>query len=397
VDLLGWLIFIFALLFSLMLHETGHFVMAKKFGMQATRYFVGIGPTIWSTRRGETEYGIKAIPLGGFVKITGMTSMDEVAPEDEARSFRQAPGWQRLIVMVAGIMMQFVLAFVLVVALALTIGIENDNTAQIGTVAACVPASAKALDNDAPCTSSDARSPASKAGFRVGDTVLSFDGAKVSSWTQLSDLIKNKSAGSAATIVVLRDGHDVTLHTTLAAVPQRSGGYLGIAATMVFQRASPWGAVTYTGSVFKQTLDGAGHTVSELPQVVRTLFAKNRADTAAGNVSSVVGLAQDTGAAVAAPVGWEYKVEFILLLVASLNIFVGVMNLLPLLPLDGGHVAAVLWEMGRRRIARWRHRPDPGLVDYRKLVPVMFSIFMLLAFFSVLVMVADIVRPVNIG
>jgi membrane-associated protease RseP (regulator of RpoE activity) len=397
VDLLGWLIFLFALLASLMLHETGHFVAAKKFGMQATRYFVGIGPTIWSTVRGETEYGIKAIPLGGFVKITGMTSMDEVDPEDEARSFRRAPGWQRLIVMVAGIVMQFILAFVLVFGLAMAIGIENDNTAQLGTVATCVPASQKALNNGAACTSSDAKSPASKAGLRVGDTIVGFDGTKVTSWTQLVDLIKNKNAGSAVAIEVLRGGRDVTLHTTLASVSGRKGGYLGIAPTAVFQRASPWGAITDAGSVFKQTIDGAGHTVAELPKTIPGLFAKDRSSTAAGNVSSVVGLAQDTGNAVAAPVGWEYKVEFVLLLVASLNIFVGVLNLLPLLPLDGGHVFAVLWEMARSRIARWRHRPDPGLVDYRKLVPVMFSIFMVLAFFSVIVMLADIVNPVNIG
>ena len=139
-DLLGWLIFLVALLFSVMLHETGHFVMAKKFGMQATRYFVGFGPTIWSIRRGETEYGVKALPLGGFVKITGMTSMDEVDPEDEPRSFRRAPGWQRLIVLAAGSFMHFVLAALLIFGLALGIGIENDNTTQLGSVSKCVAA-----------------------------------------------------------------------------------------------------------------------------------------------------------------------------------------------------------------------------------------------------------------
>jgi membrane-associated protease RseP (regulator of RpoE activity) len=397
VDVLGWFIFLFALLFSLMMHETGHFATAKKFGMQATRYFVGMGPTIWSIRRGETEYGIKALPIGGFVKITGMTSMDDVPPEYEARSFRRAPGWQRLIVMFAGIAMQFVLAAALVFGLALTIGIENDNTAQLGTVAACVPSSETALNNGATCTSSDAKSPAAKAGLRVGDTIVAFDGTAVTSWDQLSNLIKDKNAGSPTTIVVDRNGHDVTLHTTLAGVSGRSGGYLGIAATAVFQRASPLGAVKYIGTVFWQELDGTGQVVGGLPGEIRHLFAKNRAQTSSGNVSSVVGLARDTGDAVAAPVGWEYKVEFVLLLVAALNIFVGLMNLLPLLPLDGGHIAVVLWEMLRSRVARWRHRPDPGLVDYQKVVPVMFSLFMLLALFSIAVMAADIIRPVNIG
>ena len=118
-DLLGWLIFLFALLFSVMLHESGHFVTAKRFGMKCTRYFIGFGPTVWSTQRGETEYGIKALPVGGFVKIVGMTSMDDVDPEDEPRSFRRAPGWQRLIVLAAGSFMHFVLAALLIFGLAL--------------------------------------------------------------------------------------------------------------------------------------------------------------------------------------------------------------------------------------------------------------------------------------
>ena len=138
-DLIGWVIFIVALLFSVMLHETGHFVTAKKFGMKVTRYFVGFGPTIWSTWRGETEYGIKALPFGGFVKIVGMTSLDEVDdPEDEPRSFRRHPAWQRIIVLCAGSFMHFVLAFVLIFGLALGIGIENDNTTQLGTISSCV-------------------------------------------------------------------------------------------------------------------------------------------------------------------------------------------------------------------------------------------------------------------
>src|ERR1700691_2519422 len=159
-DVIGWLIFLAALLISVMLHETGHFVAAKRFGMKCTQYFIGFGPTIWSTLRGETEYGIKALPLGGFVKIEGMTSLDEVDPEDEPRSFRRAPGWQRLIVLAAGSFMHFVLAAVLIFLLAFGIGIENDNTTNLGTVATCVPASETALENGAACTAADPKSPA---------------------------------------------------------------------------------------------------------------------------------------------------------------------------------------------------------------------------------------------
>jgi RIP metalloprotease RseP len=136
-EALGVVIFVVALLLSVMLHETGHFVMAKKFGMKATRYFVGFGPTIWSTWRGETEYGIKALPLGGFVKIIGMHSLDDVEdPADEPRSFRRQPAWQRIIVLCAGSFMHLVLAFLLFAGLALGVGIANENTTELGTISA---------------------------------------------------------------------------------------------------------------------------------------------------------------------------------------------------------------------------------------------------------------------
>jgi membrane-associated protease RseP (regulator of RpoE activity) len=397
VDLLGWLIFLFALMFSVMLHESGHFVAAKKFGMKATRYFVGFGPTIWSTQRGETEYGVKALPLGGFVKIIGMTSMDDVDPEDEPRSFRRAPGWQRLIVLAAGSFMHFVLAFLLIFGLALGIGIENNNTTQLGTVAACVPANAKALTNGAACAPSDKKSPAVAAGLRVGDKVTSFDGVKVSNWTQLANAIKDAKPGGPVTLTVERNGRSVPLHTTLATVPGRSGGYLGIAPTTVFQSTSPVGAIRYAGSGFSQVIVGSAKALGQLPSAIPKLFAKNRSSTAAGNVSSVVGAAEATGQAVAANVGWQYKVSFVLLLIASLNIFVGAFNLLPLLPMDGGHVAVVIWERIRAWFARLRGRADPGLVDYRKLVPVSFGVFVVLIIFGTMLILADIVNPVNIG
>jgi membrane-associated protease RseP (regulator of RpoE activity) len=397
VDLLGWLIFLIALAFSIMWHETGHFVTAKKFGMKCTQYFLGFGPTVWSTQRGETEYGVKAIPAGGFVKITGMTSLDEVAPEDEPRSFRQHPRWQRLIVLAAGSFMHFVLAFFLVFGLALGIGVENDNTTQLGTVATCVPASETALVNGGACTAKDPTSPSVIAGLKVGDKVTSFDGIRVSTWNQLATVIKDTPPGKRVPLTVDRDGRELTLHTALAHVPGRSGGYLGVAATTVFQRTSVLGAARYVGSFFSQTITGSFSALGQIPAAIPKLFAKNRADTAAGNLTSVVGAARDTGQAVAANVGWEFKVTFVLLLIASLNIFVGIFNLLPLLPLDGGHIAVVAWEWIRARLARLRGRADPGLVDYRKLIPLSFSVFMILVVFGVMLILADIVNPVNIG
>jgi membrane-associated protease RseP (regulator of RpoE activity) len=396
-DLIGWVIFLVALLFSVMLHETGHFVMAKKFGMKVTRYFVGFGPTLWSTRRGETEYGIKALPFGGFVKIIGMHSLDDVDdPADEPRSFRRQPAWQRIVVLCAGSFMHFVLAFLLIFGLALGIGIENQNTTQLGTISKCVAANTTQLNNGT-CTASDQASPAKLAGLRLGDQVTAFNGKPVSNWNQLGDAIRKAPAGSTADITVKRDGKTLTLHATLATVSGRSGAYLGIAPAVVFQLVNPVRAAQYAGSAFGQVLAGSAKAVGALPGALPKLFSKDRGSTAAGQVSSVVGAAEATGTAVAANVGWQFKVSFVLLLIASLNIFVGAFNMLPLLPLDGGHVAVVVWERIRAWFARLRGRPDPGLVDMTKLLPVSFSIFMVLMFFGIALVLADIVNPVNIA
>jgi membrane-associated protease RseP (regulator of RpoE activity) len=395
-DAIGWLIFLAALVVSVMLHETGHFVTAKRFGMKCTQYFFGFGPTLWSFQRGETEYGFKAIPAGGFVKIVGMTSLDEVDPEDEARSFRRAPGWQRVIVLAAGSFMHFLLAAVLIFGLALTIGMENDNTTQLGTVAACVPANEQAMTNGAACTSGEAKSPAVVAGLKVGDEVTSFNGTAVSNWTQLSNAILKVKPGAPVSLTVDRGGHSVTLHTALAEVPGH-GSYFGIAPAAVLQRQGPVNAIKYVGTGFSQTVTGTVSALGQVPSALPNLFSPNRSTTAAGNLSSVVGAAQATGAAVAAKVGWEYKVNFVLLLIAELNIFWGIFNLFPLLPLDGGHIAVVIWERIKAWFARLRRLPDPGPVDYRRVVPVMFAVFAVIVVFTLVVIVADIVNPVNFG
>ena len=394
-SLLGWVIFIVALLFSVMLHETGHFVTAKRFGMKVTQYFVGFGTTLWSTRRGETEYGIKVLPLGGFVKIVGMTSMDEVDPADEPRSFRRHPAWQRLVVLFAGSFMHFVLAFVLLFLLAAVIGLDNNNTTQLGPVSPCVPATAKAFSSGT-CTAADAPSPAKAAGLRAGDKVVSFDGKPVSTWTALGNDIRDTAAHRSVPLVVLRDGHRITLHVTLAAVSGRSGSYLGIEDANVFQRYNPVHAVTYAGSMFGQVLTGSAKEIGNLPSAIPHLFAKNRASTSAGQVTSVVGAGEITGDVVSANVGWQVKIDYVLLIMASLNIFVGAFNLIPLLPLDGGHIAIVIFERVRAWFARLRGRADPGLVDMTKLVPVSVGVFAILVFFGLILILADLVNPIRL-
>jgi membrane-associated protease RseP (regulator of RpoE activity) len=395
-DLIGWVIFIVALLVSVMLHETGHFVLAKKFGMKVTRYFVGFGPTIWSTWRGETEYGIKALPFGGFVKIVGMHSLDDPDdPEDEPRAFRSHPAWQRILVLAAGSAMHFLLALVLVFGLALGVGIANDNVTQLGTISPCVPTSLTAYDNGT-CGSDAPASPAKLAGLRAGDTVTAFDGHPVSTFTQLGDAIRAVPPGSSATITVRRDGKLVTLPIKPASVSGRNGSYLGIGPAVLFQVASPLGAIEYSGTTFGQVLVGSAQAVAALPGALPKLFAKNRASTSAGQVSSVVGAAEATGAEVASNAGWQYKISFVLLLIASLNIFVGAFNLLPLLPLDGGHIAVIIYERIRAWLARLRGRPDPGLADIAKFLPVSFGLFLVIVFFSLVLVSADIVNPIRL-
>jgi membrane-associated protease RseP (regulator of RpoE activity) len=395
--LLGVVIFVVAVLISVILHEAGHFLAAKKFGMQATQFFIGFGPTVWSFRRGETEYGVKALPFGAFVRITGMTTLDEVAPEDEPRSMRNKPAWQRAIVMVAGSFMHFALAFVLLLGLALGIGqIKAANNSVVGSIT-CVPVSLKAY-NDGSCAGSKGASPARDAGLKPGDKIIAIAGKPVANdnWTQLGTVIRAQPAGRPVALTVLRDGKELTLHASPVSIQGRHGSYLGIGEAVVFQRYSPVGAVAFAGSAFGEVLVGSADAFAKLPAALPDLFKKDRAKTPAGDVSSVVGAADIAGQAVSSGGGWEYSVADLLLIIISLNIFIGAFNLLPLLPLDGGHLAVIIYERIRAWLARLRGRPDPGLVDLQKLVPVSVGVFGLLIGLGVLLMAADIFNPVHL-
>jgi membrane-associated protease RseP (regulator of RpoE activity) len=395
--LLGVVIFVVAVLISVILHELGHFLTAKKFGMKVTQFFIGFGQTIWSTRRGETEYGIKSLPFGAFVRITGMTTLDEVNPEDEPRSMRNKPAWQRVIVMVAGSFMHFALAFVLLLILVVGIGQAADSTATtVGSVGACLPASAKALD-DGSCAGSRGQAPAQLAGIRANDTIVAVDGKPVRNWTQLGTAIRAQKPGVRVPVTVVRDGRRLTLYATPAVVPGRSGSYLGIGDAVVFQRSGPIAALTFAGSTFGEVLTGSVEGVAKLPAALPDLFAKDRAKTPAGNVGSLVGVANVAGQAVATGGGWEYSVSDLLLIVISINIFWGAFNLLPLLPLDGGHLAVIFYERIRAWLARLRGKPDPGLVDLQRLIPVSVGVFALLIGLGVLLMAADIFNPVHLA
>jgi len=395
--LLGILIFIVALLLSVMLHELGHFLTAKKFGMRVTQFFLGFGTTLWSRVRGETEYGVKALPFGGFVKITGMTSLEEVDAADEPRSFRNQPGWQRMIVLAAGSFMHFVLALFLLFVLAIGVGQSNTNTNVVQSIAKCVPGSVAALGSSDPCAHGNlGKSPAEIAGVKPNDKIVSIDGHRVSTWNQLHTALKASPTNTNLPMVVLRDGKNVDLTVMLAHIPNRPVPYLGVEPAILYERQNPWNAIKFAGNQFGQTLTSSASAIGKLPSAIPDLFSKNRSHTAAGQVSSVVGVGNVTGDVVEAAIPWQAKVTLVLLLVASLNIFVGAFNLLPLLPLDGGHLAVVIFERIRAWFYRLRGRPDPGLVDIQKLVPVSLLVFAVLVGLGTLLIAADIFNPVHL-
>jgi len=395
--ILGIAIFVVALLGSVMLHELGHFLTAKKFGMRVTQFFIGFGKTLWSTIRGETEYGVKALPFGGFVKITGMTSIEEVDVADEPRSFRNQPGWQRIIVLAAGSFMHFVLAFFLLFLLAIGIGQANGNSNVISSIAGCVPANVKALDSSNPCSGSKLpRSPAEVAGLKPSDKIISLAGKPVGTWNELHTALAAQKAGAAVPVVVKRNGRYIHFNVTLAAIHGRSVPYLGVTPAVLYQRTGFFGAVSYAGDQFASTLTSSASAIGKLPSAIPDLFSKNRTNTAAGQVSSVVGVGQITGDVVQAALPWQAKATVVIYLIASLNIFVGAFNLLPLLPLDGGHLAVVIFERIRAWFNRLRGRPDPGLVDIQRLVPVSLLVFALLVGLGTLLIAADIFNPVHI-
>ncbi len=369
---------------------------AKKFHMKVTQFFVGFGQTLWSTTKGETEYGLKVIPAGGYVKIVGMTALeDDVNPADEPRSFRRQPGWQRIIVLAAGSFMHFVLAFVLLFIMAVGIGVPNllprySNSTTVGTIDPCVPKSESAPS----CVKGDPVSPAVKAGLRPGDTIVALAGQPVHNWTQLGSAIRSHPAGSTVAVTVRRHGQTLTLHPSLAAISGRKGSYLGISPTTVFQTVNPVRGVISAGSQFGQIVTGSVGAVGSIPAQIPKLFAKSSGSS--GGVTSIVGAGQITGQAFALNVSWQVKVTVVLDIIVSINIFVGLFNLLPLLPLDGGHLAVVIYERARAWLARLRGKPDPGLVNMRKLIPVSVGVFVLLVGFSLILIMANLVNPVHI-
>ncbi|MBX6389319.1 MAG: site-2 protease family protein [Frankia sp.] len=397
---LGIVAFALALLISICLHELGHFVTARHYGMKASRFFVGFGPTLWSRRRGETEYGIKALPLGGFVKIEGMTPLEEIDERDVPRAFYNKPARARLVVMSAGSIVHFIIAIVLIYLVLVTTGLARTSDNKIGATS-CVPTSVATTSSGSGEECSGA-GPAAAAGMRAGDRVISFDGVEVTSWAQFTQLVRDHGPGQAV-IVVERDGEQLTLTPNLAEVlrDRATGGAgndrvgaLGVRPGEEFVRYGPIEAIPHTFEAIGNGFAGMYETLAHRIDELGNLFSDNRDPD---GFVSVVGAARIGGDVVAADDSWRERVSYFLLLIAGINLAVGIFNLLPLLPLDGGHIAVLGFEQARHGLRRLRgYRGPVQRVDFAKLLPATYATVVVLLGFSLLVLSADIVNPIRL-
>ena len=395
---IGVFIVIFAILAVIMVHEAGHFLTAKLFRFKATKFFLGFGPTLWSFHRGETEYGLKAIPAGGFVKIIGMNPYEEVAPEDQPRSYPNKPKWQRALVVLAGPATHWVLAFFLLVGTVMTIGVESRTqvTSQINAI--------QGVETSAGTVTTAAM----ESDLEPDDTIVAVDGRATTSWREISEYIRTH-AGEDVTFVVERDGAEETIDVTLgkaifdadgnpveysppnepireAKAGEELVGFLGVEPSPVFEKYGLFEAVPKAGSMVGEFTVGS-------VRGVKTMFSEvfggglweeltKSGDRALDEETTfgIVGFVSFAGDSFA-----KGELFDLMMLIVGFTIIVGMMNLLPLPPLDGGHLAVLVIEAVTRKT-----------VDVRRLIPIAAAV---IAFFLVLfvaVLYLDIARPVQV-
>ena len=375
---LAVILIVAALVLMIFLHELGHYMTAKAAGMKVTEFFLGFGPRIWSFQRGETEYGVKAIPAGAYVKIIGMSNLDEVDPADEERTYRAKPFWRRLSVAVAGSTMHFIIAFVLVCIIFAgfgTIDVHSDKWSLYRV-----------------------EGPASVAGLKPGDRIVSLNGRHYDSYDHLADAIK-ASPGERVRLVVDRKGTEKTIDVVLAEHrpdnKKKRIGFLGIAPT--FEKVH-WGLVSGVrrgaqemGTVGKQSVIGLGRLFSPsgITKYVDTVATTDHGvgkGTSPDRPTSVVGVVQ---------VGKEAAkngVVDVLYVLFAVNIFIGIFNLTPILPFDGGHVVIAVYEKIRSMISGRRY-----YADVAKMLPFVYAVVLVLVLLFVTTLYLDIVNPVSIG
>lgn len=430
---LGVLVLVVGLIASIALHEIGHLVPAKRFGVRVPQYMVGFGRTLWSRTVNGTQYGVKALPLGGYVRMIGMypparraeqprrdgrptlvqearaAAQEEIRPGDEPHTFYSLSVPRKLVVMLGGPAMNLLIAAVLLAVVAVGFGV-GQYTTTLATVQQCVPADQEQTD----CTPADPVAPGAAAGLEPGDAVRSWGGSAVGTWSEVSDAIAGGTV-SPTEVVVERDGELVTLTvsprlaerpvlTQEGTVLRDDAGevvtedrpYVGIGPDFALVPQSPGVVPGLVWQTFTRTVEVVLTLPQRLVGVAEAAFGTAERDPGVVGLVGVGRFAGEIASIEVADYGVTERTADMLSLLVSLNMALFVFNLVPLLPLDGGHVAGALWEGARRSVARVRARPDPGPVDTARMLPVTYVVVAAMIGMSVLLAYADIVRPISL-